>query len=99
MTKTELVTRLHDRIPQLALRDAEIIVATIFTEITTALARGDRVELRGFGVFSVRRREAGRRRNPRTGAHVNVTEKYHAAFKMSTALIGRLNAQVNHGAH
>jgi integration host factor subunit beta len=92
MTKTKLVSKLHAANPQLTLRDAKIIVATIFAEIAAALARGDRVELRGFGVFSVKHREARVARNPRTGDHVNVTEKHFAAFKVGRAMVGRLNS-------
>jgi integration host factor subunit beta len=68
-------------------------VTTIFDEITEALARGDRVELRGFGAFSVKRRDARTGRNPRTGASVDVGEKYIPFFKTGKQLRERLNAE------
>jgi integration host factor subunit beta len=67
MTKSELIQRLADRNPHLFLRDIEKIVETFFNEITETLAQGNRVELRGFGAFSVKHREARIGRNPRTG--------------------------------
>jgi integration host factor subunit beta len=67
MTRSELTQRLVDRFPHLSLRDAETIVRTIFGEIAAALSRGHRVELRGFGAFSVKRRGGRAGRNPRTG--------------------------------
>ena len=81
MTKSELIQILADRNPHLYLRDVEKIVDTVFDEITDALSRGDRVELRGFGAFSVKRREARVGRNPRTGESVNVPEKKLPFFK------------------
>ena len=69
MTKSELIQRLAERNPHLYQRDVERIVSTIFEEISSALARGDRVELRGFGAFSVKNREPRAGRNPRTGDH------------------------------
>ena len=67
MTKFELISRLAAANPHLYQRDVERIVTTIFEEITSALSRGDRVELRGFGAFSVKARRARVGRNPRTG--------------------------------
>ena len=92
MTKSELALRLADIAPHLTLRDAEMVVDTIFGEIATALSRGDRVELRGFGAFSVKRRDARISRNPRTSASVNVPEKRFAAFKPGRPMHHRLNA-------
>jgi integration host factor subunit beta len=94
MTKSELVQRLADRAPHLTFRDAELIVGTIFGEIAAALSRGDRVELRGFGAFSVKRRNDRVGRNPRTGATVNVPERQFAAFKSGRPMHDRLNASV-----
>jgi integration host factor subunit beta len=91
MTKSELITRLAEANPHLYQRDVERIVTTIFDEIATALARGDRVELRGFGAFSVKRREARQGRNPRTGEQVAVTEKAVPFFKTGKQLRERLN--------
>ena len=91
MTKSELIARLSERYPHLYQRDVERIVNTVFDEITAALADGDRVELRGFGSFSVRRRNARVGRNPRTGATVNVEEKFLPFFKTGKELRERLN--------
>jgi integration host factor subunit beta len=91
MTKSELIAHLSEANPHLYQRDIERIVTTIFDEIATALARGDRVELRGFGAFSVKRREARQGRNPRTGEQVAVTEKAVPFFKTGKQLRERLN--------
>lgn len=91
MTKSELIARLAAANPHLYQRDVERIVTTIFEEISAALARGDRVELRGFGAFSVKQRGARLGRNPRTGASVNVTAKYIPYFKTGKQLRERLN--------
>ncbi|HUE19709.1 MAG TPA: integration host factor subunit beta [Stellaceae bacterium] len=91
MTKSELIQRLAERNPHLYQRDVERIVATVFDEISNALSRGDRVELRGFGAFSVKRRGARMGRNPRTGASVQVGEKHIPFFKTGKELRERLN--------
>ncbi len=91
MTKSELIQRLAEKNPHLYLRDVEKIVETIFDEITKALVRGDRVELRGFGAFSVKQREARSGRNPRTGASVKVDAKRLPFFKTGKGLRERLN--------
>jgi integration host factor subunit beta len=91
MTKSELVQRLAETSPHLYQRDIEVIVTAIFDEITAALARGDRVELRGFGAFSVKRRDARIGRNPRTGDSVPVAEKRIPFFKTGKQLRDRLN--------
>src|SRR5258707_15240711 len=93
MTKSELVQRLAEANPHLYQRDVEVIVTAIFDEIATALARGDRVELRGFGAFSVKRRGARIGRNPRTGASVSVDDKSVAFFRAGKLLHDRLNPQ------
>jgi len=93
MTKSELIARLAERNPHLYQRDVERIVSTIFEEITEALARGDRVELRGFGAFSVKHREARTGRNPRTGETVQVEAKETPFFKTGKELRERLNAE------
>lgn len=93
MTKSELIQRLAERNPHLYQRDVELIVTAIFDEITAALSRGDRVELRGFGAFSVKRREARLGRNPRTGDSVRVDEKHIPFFKTGKQLRDRLNAE------
>ena len=74
MIRSELIQKIADDNPHLYQRDVERIVNTVFDEITGAMARGDRVELRGFGAFSVKKRDARVGRNPRTGETVNVEE-------------------------
>lgn len=91
MTKSELIQRLADRNPHLYLRDIEKIVETVFEEMTKALARNERVELRGFGAFSVKQRQARTGRNPRTGTKVQVSAKRLPFFKTGKALRERLN--------
>ncbi len=91
MTKSELIQRIAELNPHLYHRDVERIVTTIFDEISEALARGDRVELRGFGAFSVKQRDARIGRNPRTGAAVHVAEKHIPFFKTGKLLRERMN--------
>ena len=91
MTKSELILRIAELNPHLYQRDVERIVSTIFEEITRALARGDRVELRGFGAFSVKNRPARTGRNPRTGEQVSVAEKHVPFFKTGKEMRERLN--------
>lgn len=91
MIKSELITRLAEKNPHLYQRDVEKIVSAIFDEVTNALARGDRVELRGFGAFSVKHRQARSGRNPRTGQTVSVDEKFVPFFKTGKELRERLN--------
>ncbi|MEE8438997.1 MAG: integration host factor subunit beta [Micropepsaceae bacterium] len=93
MIKSELVARLSERYPHLYHRDVERIVSTVLNEITRALAQGDRVELRGFGAFSVKTRPARLGRNPRTGEAVNVQEKRVPFFRTGKELRERLNAK------
>ena len=75
MIRSELIQIITDQNPHLYQRDVERIVNTVFDEITNAMANGDRVELRGFGAFSVKRRDARVGRNPRTGASVEKNKK------------------------
>ena len=93
MTKSELILRLAELNPHLYQRDVERIVSAIFDEIANALSRGHRVELRGFGAFSVKRRGARTGRNPRTGAAVDVSEKCIPFFKTGKELREKLNAK------
>ena len=93
MTKSELILKIGEFNPHLYHRDVERIVSTIFDEITAALARGDRVELRGFGAFSVKKRDARIGRNPRTGAPVPVSQKTIPFFKTGKQLRDRLNGK------
>ncbi len=91
MTKSELIQRLADQNPNLFRRDIERIVSTVFDEISDALHRGGRVELRGFGAFSVKERGERLGRNPRTGKSVNVEKKFVPVFKAGKDLRDRLN--------
>lgn len=91
--KSELVQRIADKNPHLYQRDVENIVNAILGEITNALSRGDRVELRGFGAFSVKQRDARVGRNPRTGQHVEVQQKHVPFFKTGKEMRERLNAK------
>ena len=91
LTRSELITELAASNPHLLKADVELIVATVFDRITDALVRGDRVELRGFGAFTVKRRNARIGRNPRTGAPVSVDEKARPFFKTGRELRERLN--------
>ncbi len=91
MTKSELIARLAEKNPHLYQRDVERIISTIFDEITASLAHGDRVELRGFGTFSIKERSARIGRNPRTGATVGVEAKYTPYFKTGKQLRQKLN--------
>jgi integration host factor subunit beta len=93
MTKSELILRIGELNPHLYHRDVERIVTTIFEEITDALAQRERVELRGFGAFSVKFRDARRGRNPRTGETVAVEQKVVPFFKTGKELRDRLNGR------
>ena len=91
MTKSDLIRQLAEANPHLYQRDIERIVSTVFEEVTEALVRGDRVELRGFGAFSVRHRSSRVGRNPRTGEEVRVPDKAVPYFKTGKELRERLN--------
>lgn len=91
MIKSELVQIIANRNPHLFQRDVENIVNAVFDEITDSLAEGNRVELRGFGAFSVKNRPAREGRNPRTGEKVSVDEKWVPFFKTGKELRERLN--------
>ena len=93
MIRSELIQIVADENPHLYQRDVERIVNTIFEQITDAMARGDRVELRGFGAFSVKKRDGRVGRNPRTGESVDVDEKHVPFFKTGKLLRDRLNGQ------
>ncbi len=90
MIKSELVQKIADQYPELYQRDAENVVNAILDEIVDALAKGDRVEIRGFGAFSVKKRDARLGRNPRTGEHVSVAEKVVPVFKAGKEMRFRL---------
>ncbi len=93
MIRSELIQKIADENPHLYQRDVERIVNTVFEEVTDAMARGDRVELRGFGAFSVKHRDARVGRNPRTGETVQVEEKCVPFFKTGKLLRDRLNGK------
>jgi integration host factor subunit beta len=91
MIKSELVQRIASQNPHLYQRDVENIINAILTEVTAAMSKGDRVELRGFGAFSVKHRPARTGRNPRTGDHVSVAQKSVPFFKTGKEMRERLN--------
>jgi integration host factor subunit beta len=91
MIKSELIEKLAEANPHLYQRDVERVVNTVLEEIAGALEDGDRVELRGFGAFSVRNRPARQGRNPRTGASVPVKEKHVPFFKTGKELRERVD--------
>ena len=93
MIRSELIQKIADANTHLYQRDVEKMVYTIFEEITDAMAKGDRVELRGFGAFSVKKRDARAGRNPRTGEAVNVEQKHVPFFKTGKLLRDRLNGE------
>jgi len=97
MVRSELIAKLVEAFPHLTPRVAEIIVATIFDEIAAALSRNDRVELRGFGTFSVRHRDARMGRNPRTQASVSVAAKRFPYFRTGVLMTARLNGCAKKG--
>ncbi|MCK5295651.1 MAG: integration host factor subunit beta [Alphaproteobacteria bacterium] len=92
MIRSELIIRLAELNPHLYQRDIECIVNTVFNEITDALTRGARVELRGFGAFSVKKRDARQGRNPRTGKTVHVEAKVVSVFKAGKKLREKVNS-------
>lgn len=91
MIRSELVQKIAEENPHLTLRHVERVLNTVFDEIINALAKGDRVELRGFGAFSVKSRDARIGRNPRTGESVKVENKKVPFFKTGKLLRDRLN--------
>jgi integration host factor subunit beta len=91
MIKSELVIKLTEQNPHLYQRDIEQIVNAILDTISDALAQGGRVELRGFGTFTVKKREARAGRNPRTGEAVSISEKVVPVFKTGKEMRHRLN--------
>ena len=98
MIRSELIQKIAEENPHLYQRDVEKIVNVIFDRIVEAMAKGNRVELRGFGAFSVKRRDGRTGRNPRTGEAVEVEEKHVPFFKTGKLLRERLNGGVDPGA-
>jgi len=93
LIKSQLIQNITDQNPHLYIKDVERIVNTIFSQITKSLADGRRVELRGFGAFSVQKRKERIGRNPRTGGAVKVSEKYIPRFKSGKELRIKLNSE------
>ncbi|MFV0321986.1 MAG: HU family DNA-binding protein [Alphaproteobacteria bacterium] len=91
MTRSELINKLQEKMPHLKPSEVEAIVLTVFDEISDSLEKGDRVELRGFGAFFVKDRQARKGRNPRTGDSVDVPERKVPAFRSSKTLFEKLN--------
>ena len=92
MTKSELISRLAEKFPQLVAKDADFSVKMIIDALTEALARGDRIEIRGFGSFALNYRPPRVGRNPKSGEKVNVPEKYVPHFKAGKELRERVDA-------
>lgn len=95
MTKSELIAQLAERFPQLALRDADFAVKTVLDAMTQAMASGQRIEIRGFGSFSLSRRASRIGRNPKSGEQVMVPAKYVPHFKPGKDLRERVDASAN----
>jgi len=91
MTKSELVKKLKEKYQNLYLKDIGVVVEAVLGEISNTLARKDRVELRGFGTFSVRRREPRSARNPKTGEVVYLGERHSTYFRAGKELRDRVN--------
>jgi integration host factor subunit beta len=91
MTKSELVARVATKYPNLSQRDVERVVNSILNEVSNALSHSGRVELRGFGAFSVRRREPRRARNPKNGKEVFIGERFAIYFRTGKQLRERIN--------
>lgn len=91
MTKSEIIRILTEKHRNLFLKDVTKLVETVFDEVTAALARGDRVELRGFGSFSVRQRKARTARNPKTNEIVTLGERFSPYFRAGKELRERIN--------
>ena len=94
MTRSDLVAQLAERFSQLTHRDTEFAVKTILDAMSAALARGHRIEIRGFGSFSINRRPPRMGRNPRSGEQVVIPEKLVPHFKPGKALREAVDAQV-----
>jgi len=91
MKKSELVNLLADRLPYLTRKNAEIIVVTILESMVEALAKGDRIAIRGFGSFAVKNRPSREGRNPKTGETIPIPAKRVPRFKISKEFHGRIN--------
>lgn len=97
MTKSELIERIAERQPQLSLKDVELAVKTVLEQMSQTLATGERIEIRGFGSFSLHFREPRQGRNPKTGEAVELTGKYVPHFKPGKEMRERVNLSIqNH---
>lgn len=93
MTKRDLIEEIAQHYPRFSRRDAEVIVNAVFDSMTEALAKGERIEIRGFGSFIVKQRSSREGRNPRTGAVVSVAAKKVPLFKVGKELRLRVDDQ------
>lgn len=91
MTKSQLIERLVDKNPQLSVRDVELVVKSMLDQMSESLAYGDRIEIRGFGSFSLHYRAPRVGRNPKTGESVRLDGKYVPHFKPGKELRERVN--------
>jgi integration host factor subunit beta len=92
MTKSDLIERVSVRVPHISKKDTETVVNTIFDSMTESLMHGDRIEIRGFGSFQVKIREAREGRNPKTGEEVKIPAKRTPFFKVGKELKERIEA-------
>lgn len=92
MTKSDLIERVAERVPHISKKDTETVVNTIFDSMTEALRNGDRIEIRGFGSFQVKTREAREGRNPKTGDEVRIPAKRAPFFKVGKELKERIES-------
>jgi len=99
MTKQDLVDRIAEREPRIGKRDCGLAVDAILQAMAKALARGDRIEFRGFGVFKVRYWAARKARNPSTGAPVDVPARHRVAFQPSSKLLGLMAGGTRQAGH
>ena len=93
MTKSDLIERVAIKVPHISKKDTETVVNTIFDCMTEALRKGDRIEIRGFGSFQVKVREAREGRNPKTGEEVKIPAKRTPFFKVGKELKERIEAK------
>ena len=94
MIKRNLIEEVARRFPRFSRRDAEVMVNTVFDEMTQALARGERIEFRGFGSFNIKHRSARKRRNPKTGEIVLVAANKVPLFKVAKELRLRVDGKM-----
>lgn len=97
MTKSELIEVLAHKKSNLPFKDVEQAIKTILEQMSQSLASGDRIEIRGFGSFSLHYRPPRTGRNPKTGASVNLPGKYVPHFKPGKEMRERVNESVNSG--